>query len=75
MASLIQWPACLPDGGGMVVVQVISKDLIHWQRLPPPIQSSFPADHKDISVWGATGERTFDGSISMLPGTMHYDAL
>ena len=43
--------------------QVISKDLIHWQRLPPPIQS-FPGDHE---VWGATGERTFDGSISMLP--------
>jgi hypothetical protein len=43
--------------------QVISKDLIHWQRLPPPIQSS-PGDHE---VWGATGERTFDGSISMLP--------
>jgi hypothetical protein len=32
---------------------VISKDLIHWQRLPPPM--------------GATGERTFDGSITMLP--------
>ena len=44
-------------------VQVISKDLVHWQRLPPPIQS-FPGDH---DVWGATGERTFDGSISMLP--------
>ena len=42
---------------------MISKDLVHWQRLPPPIQS-FPGDH---SVWGATGERTFDGSISMLP--------
>ena len=42
---------------------MISKDLIHWQRLPPPIQSS-PGDHE---VWGATGERTFDGSISMLP--------
>jgi hypothetical protein len=46
-----------------VHAQVISKDLIHWQRLPPPIQS-FPGDHE---VWGATGERTFDGSISMLP--------
>jgi hypothetical protein len=32
---------------------VISKDLIHWQRLPPPI--------------GASGNRTFDGSISILP--------
>ena len=32
---------------------VISKDLIHWQRLPPPIQ---PAT-----------TRTWDGSISMLP--------
>lgn len=42
---------------------MISKDLIHWQRLPPPIQS-FPGDH---AVWGGTGERTFDGSISMLP--------
>ena len=31
---------------------VISKDLVHWQRLPPPM---------------APGERTFDGSISMLP--------
>ena len=46
-----------------VHAQVISKDLIHWQRLPPPIQSS-PGDHE---VWGATGERTYDGSISMLP--------
>lgn len=40
---------------------VISKDLIHWQRLPPPIQGG---NHE---VWGATGERTYDGSISMLP--------
>ena len=32
---------------------VISKDLIHWQRLPPPIQ---PVTTK-----------TWDGSISMLP--------
>ena len=31
---------------------VISRDLLHWQRLPPPM---------------AAGERTFDGSISMLP--------
>ena len=42
---------------------VISKDLIHWQRLPPPIQSH-PGDKE---VWGATGDRTYDGSISMLP--------
>ena len=40
---------------------VISKDLIHWQRLPPPIQGG------NHAVWGATGERTYDGSISMLP--------
>lgn len=32
---------------------VISKDLIHWQRLPPPIQP--------------ITERTYDGSISILP--------
>ena len=32
---------------------MISKDLIHWQRLPPPIQP--------------LTARTFDGSISMLP--------
>jgi len=31
---------------------VISNDLIHWQRLPPPIQP--------------LGMRTFDGSVSML---------
>ena len=42
---------------------LISKDLIHWQRLPPPIQSH-PGDKE---VWGATGDRTYDGSISMLP--------
>ena len=42
---------------------VISKDLIHWQRLPPPIQSH-PGDKE---MWGATGDRTYDGSISMLP--------
>ena len=41
---------------------VISKDLIHWQRLPPPIQSGAGA-----AVWGATGQRTYDGSISILP--------
>ena len=40
---------------------VISKDLIHWQRLPPPIQGGKPAP------FGATGERTYDGSISILP--------
>jgi hypothetical protein len=40
---------------------VISKDLIHWQRLPPPIQGGSHV------VWGASGERTYDGSISMLP--------
>lgn len=32
----------------------ISKDLIHWQRLPPPIE---PVE----------GQRTFDGSVSILP--------
>jgi hypothetical protein len=32
---------------------IISKDLIHWQRLPPPIQP--------------VTTRTWDGSISMLP--------
>ena len=32
---------------------VVSKDLIHWQRLPPPIQ---PVTLK-----------TWDGSVSMLP--------
>ena len=35
---------------------VISKDLIHWQRLPPPIQ---PLTLK-----------TWDGSISMLPASI-----
>ena len=40
---------------------MISKDLIHWQRLPPPIQGGKPAP------FGATGERTYDGSISILP--------
>jgi len=30
---------------------VISKDLIHWQRLPPPIQGGKPGP------FGATGER------------------
>ena len=32
---------------------IISKDLVHWQRLPPPIQP--------------VTTRTWDGSISMLP--------
>merc|ERR1719437_192154 len=32
----------------------ISNDLIHWQRLPPPIAPF-------------SGQRTFDGSVSMLP--------
>ena len=34
---------------------------MHWQRLPPPIQGGKPAP------FGATGERTYDGSISILP--------
>jgi hypothetical protein len=34
--------------------------LIHWQRLPPPIQGGKQAP------FGATGERTYDGSFSML---------
>mmetsp|Transcript_18496 Transcript_18496/g.54844 ORF Transcript_18496/g.54844 Transcript_18496/m.54844 type:complete len:499 (-) Transcript_18496:31-1527(-) len=32
---------------------IVSRDLIHWQRLPPPIQP--------------LTERTYDGSISILP--------
>lgn len=47
------WPAAL--AGQNHWDHVISKDLIHWQRLPPPIQ---PLKLK-----------TWDGSISMLPAS------
>ena len=47
--------------------------MIHWQRLPPPIQGGKQAP------FGATGERTYDGSFSMLDAedggpTFLYDA-
>ena len=39
---------------------VISKDLIHWQRLPPPIQPWSGGKAKG-------GYKTWDGSVSILP--------
>jgi hypothetical protein len=53
---------------------VISRDLVHWQRLPPPLIND-PRDPRDWYDIGA-----FDGSLTLLPvaqggPTILYDAV